>query len=451
MANLYREGKGSWFKPLLILLLFVFAVSVFSFGEENSAAPAPAPSPAQESGFKKFVKSDYLTGDWGGARTKLAEEKGISFNLFNHTDMMGAVSGGNGQGFGIWNRIRGTVNVDMGKLAHIKGLSLMMTGTWNNGSDPGFDPRYLGALTVVTGNDTGIHQVRLDQWWVQQDLFNNKLSFRFGQLGAETYFGWMPSGFNHFMSEPLFYSPLGVWNAYLKPDIHNSSMGGMVTIAPNKHFTYKTGVVSINLHPTANGWEPTFKDGVSWINDFGFRYALPEKNAVVKDYSGEFHFGFSYTGVANSKFSVVKPGITSAGNAGYYTNIIQPVFRVKPGSNRGLDVRGRFVWGPETKGLLPWNRQITLSAIFNGPIPSRPKDSINVGFNQYLIRSYLNTPENLVAGLPVNSEKGYEFNYSMWATNWWNLMPTVWVGQDLGANPQRGTGVMVGVRSFINF
>ncbi len=407
--------------------------------------------------MQRVMNQDHMTRDWGGLRPKL-EKKGISFVFFQHTDLFGAVSGGNGQGFGVWNRIRGIAVIDMGKLAHIKGLSIVATSTWNNGTDVGFDPRYLGSLFVTEGNDTYFHQLRMDQWWVQQDLFNKKLSLQVGQFGAETYFGWMPSGLNHFMLEPLFYAPLALWNAYDKPDIHNSTMGAVATFTPNKHFYYKTGVASLTLdqandpvHVNSTGLEPRFRDGVAWLNNFAFLYGQPNKGADVKDYSGEFHFGFTYTGVSNKDFPVVKPGITSDGNAGYWANIIQPVYRVKAGSNRGLDVRAMYVWGPESKGVLPWDRQLVLSAIFNGPIPSRPKDSINFGMNSYMIRNYLNTPVRLASNLPVTSEKDWEINYSCWATNWWNLMPTVAVIQDLGANPQRGNGVMVGVRSFINF
>jgi porin len=430
-------------------LVFVLLLPALALAND-AAAPAPQTEPPSP-WITKMAQQDHMFGDWGGRRTAL-EKKGVSFFAFTHADMFGAVSGGNNQGFGVWNRIRGIVNVDMGKVAHIKGMSIMLTGTWNNGTDVGYDPRYLGSLFVVTGNDTIIHQLRLDQWWVQQELFHNKLELRVGQLGAETYFGWMPSGLNHFMMEPLFYAPLGLLNAYDKPDIHNSSPGFMVTYAPNKHFYYRTGVVTIT-HNELNysGFEPIFRDGVSWLNDIAFKYGQPQKGADVKDYSGEAHFGFTYTGIANANFPVVKPGITSDGNVGYWANIIQPVWRVKSGSNRGLDVRAMYVWGPETKGVLPWDKELVLSGIFNGPIASRPQDSINVGLNVYMIRNFLNTPANLAANLPVTSEKDWEINYSCWVTKWWNVMPTVGVIQDLGANPRRGNGVMVGVRSFVNF
>lgn len=430
--------------------------STASSASEESSSPgnAAGASAGAVSTKPQFIKDifqrNHMTGNWGGLRSKLEENQGISFDIFDHADFMGAVSGGHNQGFGTWNRIRGSVNVDMGKLAHIKGLSIFVTSTWNNGTDVGYDKRYLGALYVTTGNDTVLHQLRLDQWWVQQDLFHNKLSLRVGQIGAETYFGWMSSGLNHFMLEPLFYAPLTMSNAYDKGDIHNSAPGAMVIFNPNKHFSYTTGVASIDLHgDRGSGVEPRITDGVSWLNYVAFRYGQPAAGA--KDYNGELHLGFTYTGVSNKKFSVVKPGITSDGNAGYWVNIYQPVYRVKAGSNRGLDLRGMYVWGPESKGLLEFDRELLISGIFNGPIPSRPKDSINFGLNVYMIRNYLNTTDRLVSNLPVKSEKDWEINYSCWVTNWLNVMPVVAVIQDLSANPRNGNGVMAGVRTYLNF
>lgn len=457
MANFIpRRGKSSWCKFAPALLSFVFAMSILAVAEDPTT-DLPTPTPTQRSGESFFnrqaiVNSPHMFGDWGGARTKLSEDKGVDFLVFEHTDLLGAVSGGNGQGFGVWNRIRGIVDIDMGKLAHVKGLSFHATALWNNGTDVAYDPRYLGTLQVTSGNDTGLHQVRMDQWWVRQDLFNKKLSVLAGQISGFVWFGWQESGLNHFMQEPLFYAPLALKNAYSNPDPY-STPGAMLQFTPNKHFYYRTAVTSNDTDyatRSGNGLGMEMRDGVAWLNNFAVLYGQTSKHGG-KNYPGEAHVGFTYTGASQKIFTVVKPGITSDGNAGYWANINQAVWRTTPGSNRGLDVRAMYVWGPESKGVFEYNKQLDLSAIFNGPIKSRPQDSLNVGLNVYMIRNYLNTPQRLAAGLPVTSEKAWEINYSCWVTKWWNLMPVVLVEQDIAANPRKGNGVVVGVRSFINF
>ena len=293
----------------------------------------------------------------------------------------------------------------------------------------------------------------MDQWWIQEDLFKNKLSISVGQIAPATLFGWMPSGLNHFMQEPLFYVPLAIFNALDKPDVPWSSSAAMVQITPNKHFYYRTMVQANTLDEgtrAGNGLTPYFRDGATWLNNLAFMYGQP-KTQDTKDYSGEAHFGFTYTGVSIKKFGVVKPGTTSNGTVGYWANVIQPVYRVKAGSNRGVDVRAMYSWGPEDKGLFEFDRQLDLSVIIQGPIRSRPQDSINLGMNMYMIRNYLNTPVRLASGLPVTAEKAGELNYSWWATKWWNVMPVVLVVQDIGANPRKGNGVIAGVRTFVNF
>lgn len=442
-----------WRKPIFALLGFVLLFSALAIAEGPTpdAPEAAQPAPTVVQAIQKVLGQDHMLGNWGGLRSKLAEEKGISFFIFNHTDFMNDPAGGNYNGFGVWNRVRGIITVDMEKLARVKGLSITALPVWNNGTDVGY--QYLGTVMVLTGNDAIRHQFRLDQWYVTQDLFKKKLSISAGQIDPVTYFGWMPSGFNHFMMEPLFYAPLAPFNALDKPDVPWSSPAAMVQITPNKHFYYRTMVSSNSLQEgtsAGNGLEPIFKGGVTWLNNFAFLYGQPTTKDV-KDYSGEAHFGITYTGASLKNFGVVEPGTTSNGTSGYWANVIQPVYRVKAGSNRGVDLRVMYSWGPENKGLLPFDRQLDISAIIQGPIRSRPQDSINLGMNMYMIRNYLNTPQNLAVGLPVTSEKDWELNYSWWATKWFNVMPVVVVVQDINANPRKGNGVVAGVRTFVNF
>src|SRR6516225_11186799 len=74
----------------------------------------------------------YLLGDWGGERTKLAE-KGITFDFFYISDMQANPSGGLQQTQAGWERIRGTVDIDFDKMISWQGLSFHATGLWQSG------------------------------------------------------------------------------------------------------------------------------------------------------------------------------------------------------------------------------------------------------------------------------------------------------------------------------
>ncbi len=430
-------AAGSWLAKytLLIVLIALLGSSLQAFAQTAETTEPPS-----------FVNQKYLTGDWGGERTTL-ENKGISFDVFLQSDMMGAVSGGNSQGFGVWDRVRPTMDIDMNKLVHLKGMSLHITSTWNNGTDVA---RYLGAIGNATGNDTGKHQFRLDSFWVKQDLFNSKVSLYAGQISGFDFFGFVPSEFSHFAMLGPFYAPLALYNNYSSWD-PNTTPAAMVQITPNKHFYYRSMIQSIthdNLTRNPSGTSLEARDGALWNNEVAFMYGQAGKDASVKAYPGEVHFGVGYSGAkAFTDFKTGVPAFTKnsvAGYENYYGTIKQAVWRPTAGSDRGLDLRATIVYGPADKGVLDFNRQYIATAVFNGLIPQRPKDSFNFGWNYYGVRGPLQTAN-------YTSERAYEFNYAAQVTGFMNIMPVVQVYQNIGANPTKGNGVVLGVRSIVHF
>ena len=81
---------------------------------------------------------------------------------------------------------------------------------------------------------------------------------------------------------------------------------------------------------------------------------------------------------------------SSPGNSEEYWILKQTVYRAS-GSNRSVDLGGTFVYSPDDKGFLPYNRQLVLTAEAKGLIPKRHKDSINFAFDYLGIRGPLKT------------------------------------------------------------
>jgi|HubBroStandDraft_2_1064218.scaffolds.fasta_scaffold00851_9 carbohydrate-selective porin OprB len=455
MRQVYSASR--WFRGyrIAMLVFLLCAVSVPAFSQEDDSKSSSNP-------LVSLWNQQSLLGDFAGARTRLAENKGISFSGFWQNDFFADPSVGNSHGntgTGNWSRIRATMDIDMGKLAHMNGLSLHITTTLNQGLDVGYDGRYMGSLMGATGNDTINHQLRLDSWWVKQDLFHSKLSLYVGQISGADFFGFLPQDFSHFVTLGPFYAPLALYNSFSNFD-PMSTPAAMIQITPNKHFYYRTMFQSItegnpsdpnavlgfyNWFNNSSGTNTEMKDGAVWHNEVAYLYG-----------SGEAHFGVSYSGAkAYTKWSgnasngtlVTLPGFaadSSAGNENYYWIWKQTVYRPSAGSHRGVDLGGTFVYGPEDKGVLPYNRQLVLTAEFNGLLPGRPKDSINFAYDYLGIRGPLKTPI-------FQSEKVYEFNYSFQVTRWLQWMPDLQVHEDIGANPKNGTGVVVGFRSLVTF
>jgi porin len=435
--------------PMLVVLLFAISIPAFSQESDSSVSFTP---------LEKLWSQQTLTGDWGGARTRLAERYGITVNGFWDNQYFGSPDTGNTKvktGVDNWSRIRGTLDINMEKLAHIRGFSLHITATLNEGADIGSK---MGTLIPVLGLDTINHQLRLDSWWAKETLLDNKVSLYAGQISGTDFFGY-PDDYFHFTSLGAFYAPFALYNTFESFD-PLTTPAAMVEVTPTKHFRYRTMVQSItegnpsdphavlnfyNWYNNPSGTSMQMKDGVLWNNEWAYLWG-----------SGQAQFGFSYSGAraytqwsgnAGNGTLVETPGFqpdSKAGNENYYVVLKQTVYRPKGGSDRGVDLRGMYVWGPADKGVLPYNRQLVLTAEFNGLLPGRPKDSINFSFDYVGIRAPLQTPT-------AQSEKAYEWDYVLHVTPWLQWMPDLQVRQDIGANPLNGTGVIIGMRSLITF
>src|SRR5277367_2301560 len=79
----------------------------------------------------------YLFGDPFGVRSALAH-KGITFIFESITDAMGVVRGGLSDQPAAYTRVRGTVDIDFGRLTGTdNGLSFHATGLWQTGDNIG--------------------------------------------------------------------------------------------------------------------------------------------------------------------------------------------------------------------------------------------------------------------------------------------------------------------------
>jgi carbohydrate-selective porin OprB len=454
----------NWFgkyRPLTLLVLLCVA-SIPAFSQVADSNPSPSP-------LVNWGNQPNFLGNFWGARTKLADQDGISFSGFDQNDFFADPSVGNVQlipnvlgqtGTGDWNRVRGTLDIDMNKFAHIQGSSLHITSTLNQGTDVGSAP-YMPNLAgdAAAGNDTVWHQLRLDSWWVKQDLFHSKVSLYVGQISGMDFFGFLPQDFTHFASLGPFYGPLALYNSFESAD-PMTTPAAMIQITPNKHFYFRSMLQSIT---EGNPSDPhSVLNFYNWFNNpTGTSMQMKDgavSNNQVAYLNGrsEAHFGVSFsgakaytqwTGSAANGTLVTVPGFTKASNGGYenfYWTLKQTIYRPANNSHRSVDLGGTYVWGPADKGVLPYNSQLVLTSEFNGLVARRPKDAINVSFNYMGIRGPLQTPT-------YKSEKVYEVNYSFQINKWLQWMPDLQLHQDIGANPKNGTGVIVGFRSLVMF
>jgi porin len=423
-------------KTLLLVLIALFCVSTLAVAQETSTTPAPTSF--------NLMNQKYLFGDWGGARTRLDEQKGVKFDFFYVADLLDNPQGGQEHDSG-WGRIRGTMDIDFNKLIGAKGLSFHVTGLWQYGTNLGGS--YLGSIANPSGL-VSAHTTRLDSFWLQQALFDGKLTVRAGQFAGMDFYGVQNYGSNYLM-EPLDYAFGNLFTTYESFD-PAAGPAAEVKIAPVRQFYLRTAVMSGNHNPygdDTNGFGFTAKNNANILDEIGFLVDQPGgTNPKAKYYPGLYKIGSSFNG---GHFPDPVTGLNRSGNYLVYFMGNQAIFRPEAGSNKGLDVHLGVDFAPNQVNKI--DRQVTGGLVYNGLIPKRGNDSVAFGIVYSQVSDNFNTSYEFLGQPQLGSEKAFEINYKAQVTPWLVWQPVVQIYSNLGANPQNGTGVVAGFRTKVTF
>jgi porin len=122
------------------------------------------PAQAQVLNYDAVFERPTLTGDWGGARTRL-EDQGIQLGGDEIAETLGNLEGGPRQGWVGEGRFEVFANLDLGKLLDWHGTIFHANAYQIHGA--GLTSHYLGNLVTVS-NIESRPGARLFDLWVQQ-------------------------------------------------------------------------------------------------------------------------------------------------------------------------------------------------------------------------------------------------------------------------------------------
>jgi porin len=359
-----------------------------------------------------------MFGDWGGERTKL-ENMGIKFSFLSVNDFLVDGKGSDAN----WSRVRGTMDIDFGRLELVQGLTFHITALWQGGGNMG---TYIGSIanpsSLVSADTT-----RLDSWWFEQALLDNKLFVRLGQFAGLDFYGVQQDGGSYIM-EPLGYAIGNLFPADYESFDPAGTPAAEVRVVPSKHFYWKSANFKI-------------KDSPVIATEVGYLFD-PTPSATQKTYPGTYKFGATTN---PGPFSDMVTGVRGNVNYLLYFMANQRIYRPDVGSDRGLDVNFAYDWTP---GAYTRNySQLTAGFRYHGLIPHRERDTFSAGVVYSRISPELN--QSLVSlGLPLlGSEKAVEVNYAVKVTRWFTFQPVFQYYFDAGANPKGRNATVAGFRT----
>jgi porin len=432
----------------------LLALAVLAFACRCSAQYQPETNYAEPNSANN---RQYLFGDLFGIRSALAA-KGITFIIESTTDSFGVLHGGFSDQPAAFTRIRGTIDIDFDKLTGTnQELSFHATGLWQTGNNIGAQ---LGSYANPSGLDS-VHVFRMDSFWLQKQFADGIVTLRAGQMAGWDFFGNQEYG-GSYAIEPLNYALGNIFNAtYLtfNPAGVPAALVRLQSFRTNERpvrgVYAKSAVFSGNRNPyqqdttglhyvIANSPVIASEAGYVWDAPSGPDETLPSDHKV---YPGIYRFG----GIVNYNGIFVDPltGALTKGSYLYYFMAAQAVYRAEAGSNRGLDVT--FAYDNSPNSVNQQNSMITVGGVYHGIIRRRTVDDLAFGFVSTRTGNAYSQVNELLLGYPLGWEKAYTLDYRAQVKPWLVVQPTIQYFNTIAGNPQRSSGLVIGLRTDVRF
>jgi porin len=338
---------------------------------------------------------DRLTGDWGGLRTQLAQH-GFELGMVYIGETFADVSGGVHQGTIYEGRLAVALDVDLKKLAGWQGASAHASMYQIHGHGP--SDNLAGNMLDISGIEA-LPSTRLFTLWLQQDLFDRRLSVRLGQLAMDDEFMISDNSAN--LVNASFGNPaINYENMIAGGPIYPVADPGLrVRLQPRDDVALLAAVFSANpggSNCTLNvqlcdpsGTTFSFSGGTLWIGELQYSInrgkgatGLPgtyklggwHETAAFADQ----HFGFD---AAGNVVSLASPNavreLFHSGEYALYAVADQMLWR-KPGTkDLGLSGFLRLGAAPADRSFISFYADGGLS--WKGPVRGRPDDLAVLG------------------------------------------------------------------------
>ena len=387
--------------------------------------------------------SKWMTGDWGGERTKLIEQ-GIDIKA-DYVGEMGynAHGGYNDDKTGRYSDQFGLgVALDLQKLWGWDNTQAKIQLTNRNGqnisNDRIGDPRAgtLSSSQEVYGRG---HMVRLTQFWIQHQMFDNKLDVKLGYFGEGEDFNTFPCDFQNLS---FCGSQVGNYvNTWYNWPVAQAAIRVKYNITPELY----AQIGAYNQNPSQLEHGNGFK-----LSGSGTKGTVIPVELVwspkVNNLPGEYRVGF-YKSAAdapdvredvNGNDAVLSGADfrTRSSKKGYWFVAQQQLTTHNGDASRGLNIAANATFHDKETNLVD-NYQ-SLMLVYKGPFDARPKDDVGIGVARLHVNDDVRKNAELLneaGGFTDYSQAGYaplrgteynyEINYGFHVTNWLTVRPNL--------------------------
>ena len=399
-----------------------------------------------------WLQQDYMTGDWGGARTKL-EAEGVTLRAHYLSETAGNPTGGLKQATQYAQQIDFGADLDMGKLASIPGGQIHVTFSDRAGNS--LSDLDLGALAEVQEVFGGGQNFRLAILAYEQSLFDDKLDLKGGWINVGDDFATSPL-YCYFQNNAFCGNPVSVTLDAGFSTFPVSSWGGIAKFQPRSDLYLQAGAYEVNpsLNNVGNGFKMNTAGATGVIVPLEAGWA-PEKG--IGGLPAHLTLGGYYDNSAAPDLgaSLDGPETLMSGRWGLYVLADQMIYRDSPGADRGVTVFAGFTYADPSTALLQyfWETGIVKLGTFAG----RDEDSIGFAVSQGLVSNSLIGAQNQANAVDPGSadvqsyEMDLELNYRAQIAPWFSLLPNIQYVVRPGGVTTTPNALVLGLQAGVTF
>lgn len=388
--------------------------------------------------------SKWMTGDWGGERTRLIEQ-GIDIKADYVGEMGANLHGGyDDDKTGRYSDQFGLgVALDLQKLWGWDNTQAKIQLTNRNGynisNDRVGDPRAgtLSSSQEVYGRG---HMVRLTQLWIQHQFFDNKLDVKAGYFGEGEDFNTFPCDFQNLA---FCGSQVGNWATNIWYNWPVSQAAIRVKYNINDELYAQIGAYNQNPSQLEHG------NGFKLSGSGTKGTVLPVElvwSPKVNSLPGEYRVGY-YKSTADADdvredvngFDAATTGDdykSHSSKHGYWFVAQQQLTSHNGDATRGLNIAANATFHDKDTNFIDNYQSVMF--VYKGPFDARPKDDIGIGAARIHVNKDVKRNAELLnasngvsdydnaAFSPIReTEYNYELNYGIHVTNWLTVRPNL--------------------------
>lgn len=426
----------------------------------QTSLPATAETPADT-----WLDRPQISGNWFGLRSTLSDH-GVDIFAGYTAEVWGNTSGGVKRGTVYTGLLDFGAEVDLEKAVGWTGASVSTTWLWLSGRDASED---LAGNFLTISNIAGFNTLRMLELWFQQNLWDDKVSVRVGQLTADSEF--VISDY-----AGLFLNGTFGWPAFTYmnvpeggPGYPMGTLGARLAIHPVDWFTFQSAAFQGNVFAqdvNRHGFRYRLNaaTGYTFLSEAQFRWNQREDEAGP---GGQFKVGaWAQTGRSADALA----GATASGNFGFYGIIDQMLFREPspeappPSSKGGKDFKAPVQWEKSDQGL-GWFGRVAFTKpdrnflnfyfdtglTYKGLIPGRDDDTIGIALAYAQLSNGARSSVADEGLAPAGAEMVVEFTYQAQITPWLSLQPDVQYIIQPGGSTSYGNAFIIGGRAALTF